>query len=257
MAALLPLALAGAGLLTTFGVITVLTGWIAINQFVIAFVTMIGLGVGIDYAMFVVSRFREEVRRRGGPQADRVAVADAVGAAMATSGRTIAAAGAIVVVSLWSLFVVQAPLFRALAAGAAMVVAVTLTAAWTLLPAALAALGPRVERGSLPRRWQPADARSDADAVRGGWSRWATVVMRRPGFAAGPAIVALAAATAPGFGMSFGLDLGVRALYGRPTGHAQQVLVEQFSPGAVAPIRVVVPDGARDPAAVAELTRRL
>ncbi|MGH4001569.1 MAG: MMPL family transporter, partial [Pseudonocardiaceae bacterium] len=93
VAALVPLALAGAGLLATFGVITVLAGWIGINQLVIAFVTMIGLGVGIDYAMSVVSRFHEELRRRGGLKADRpdhTAVADAVGTAMATSGRTIA-----------------------------------------------------------------------------------------------------------------------------------------------------------------------
>ncbi len=257
VAALVPLALAGAGLLATYGVITVLSGWIGFTQFVIVFITMIGLGVGIDYAMFVVSRFREELRRGGGPRADRTAVADAVGAAMATSGRTIAASGAIVVVSLCSLFVVQAPIFREIAWGSAVVVTVTVVAAWTLLPAALAALGPRVERGSLPRRWQPADARSDADAVRGGWARWAAAVMRRPVLAAGITSVALLAATAPVFGMSYGLDLGVRALDERPTGHAQQVLVEQFSPGAVSPIQVVVADGARDPAGVAELTRRL
>lgn len=257
VAALIPLALAGAGLLATFGLITLLTGWVGINHFVLAFVSMIGLGVGIDYAMFVVSRFREELRRRGGPQADRAAVAEAVGVAMATSGRTIRAAGVIVVVSLCSLFVVSAPIFRTLAGGAALVVAVTLSAAWTLLPAGLAALGPRVQRGSLPRRWQPTDARSDADAVHGGWSRWAAAVMRRPVLAALATAAVLLAATAPVFGLSSGLDLGMGALGERPTGQAQQVLVRQFTPGAVAPIRVVFPDGAGNPSAIADFTQRL
>ena len=146
-AAVVPLMLAGAGLLLTFGLITVLTALLRFDVFLLTVVTMIGIGIGIDYSLFIVSRFREElVRSPENPRRERARIADAVGAAIATSGRTIMYSGVIIALSLTSLLVVRAPIFREFVVGTMASVICTLTAALTLLPAVLAQLGSEDQR---------------------------------------------------------------------------------------------------------------
>jgi RND superfamily putative drug exporter len=260
VAALLPLLLAVAGLVLTFGVIYLLTFGFTFDTFLLTIVTMIGTGIGIDYALFVVSRFREELARRniarGGE--DHAAVADAVGVAVATSGRTILFSGVIVGISVCSLAVVNTPVFREISAGVLISVVCTLVAALTLLPAVLATLGPRVGAGALPERFRPADTKSEAAAEAGVWAKWARVVMNRPVTAGVLVTAVLVVCALPLTGLKYGIDLGTASLKGRPAAHAQAVLNRSFSPGAVSPIQVLVSgpgDGTLDPAGLRRAER--
>lgn len=240
VAAFLPLLLALAGLTLTLGVVYLLSFGLTFDAFLVTIVTMIGTGIGIDYAMFIVSRFREELARRGVTERDPAAIAEATGVAIATSGRTILFSGVVVGISVCSLFITESPMFREIATGVLVTVACTVIAALTLLPAVLAALGPRVNAWRLPARWQPADVRSDAHAAAGPWARWAHLIMRRPVIFAVIAGAVLILATLPVAGLKYGIDLGTSSFEGRPTAQAQQILDRSFTPGAVSPIQVVV-----------------
>ncbi|WP_199487755.1 MMPL family transporter [Actinomadura spongiicola] len=247
-AAALPLLLAAAGLILTFGIMYLLSFQFTFDIFLLTIVTMIGTGIGIDYSMFIVSRFREELAKRGvvrGGERRPDAVAEAAGAAIATSGRTILFSGVVVAISVCSLFIMEAPVFREISTGVLLSVICTLAAALTLLPAVLAALGPRVDAWSLPERWRPADVRPGADTGRSPWARWAHLVMRRPILFGAVSIAILVVAALPVTSLKYGIDLGTASLEGRPTAKAQAVLERSFSPGAVSPVQIVVtgPDG--------------
>jgi RND superfamily putative drug exporter len=244
MAAMAPLLMAGAGLLFTYGVLALLTTLFHFDNLLLAIVTMIGVGIGIDYGLFIVSRFREELshpERASGGERDRVA--DAVGTALATSGRTILFSGAIVALALASLLVVDSPIFREVAVGSVVVVACMLIVAMTLLPALLAQLGAGINRGALPARFHPADSRAQAGGARGGWAKWALLMMRRPIPAAIVAAGVLILAAIPVTGLHYGINLGVLSVSSTPSGKGESVLARSFSPGAVAPLQIVLTGG--------------
>jgi RND superfamily putative drug exporter len=265
VAALVPLALAGSGLLLTYGLLAVLATAFTFDGFLTTIVTMIGVGVGIDYALFIVSRYREELARRmrathsppalGGEQAggqnagERTVtteeVQDAVGAAIATSGRTVLFSGVVVALALSTLVVIRAPIFREFALGAASVVICTVIVALTLLPAVLALLGERINRGALPDRIQPPDAKLQETDGQGVWARWALTVMRRPVLAAVTIATVLILATTPVLGLRTGVDFGISSLSGTPSGKGEEVLARSFGAGTLAPTEIVL-SGSRD-----------
>ena len=251
VAAGVPLILALASLTFTFGVVALLTAVMDFDVFVVSVMTMIGVGVGIDYSLFILSRFREELARRGH---QRDAVPSAVGASMTTSGRTIAYSGVIVMLALFSLFVVRSPMFREMALGCVIVVACTLVSAWTLLPALLGALGNRVNRGALPKRFQPAedDPETGAATDAGGWARWARTVLSHPWLAL-PAVAVLLVLSLPVFNLKLGIDMGLAALEDQPSGKADAVLAEAFSPGVMAPDQILVSHRGGGPLTTADL----
>jgi RND superfamily putative drug exporter len=267
VAAVVPLMLAGSGLLLTYGVLALIAKALTFDSFLTTIVTMLGVGIGIDYALFIVSRFREELtlRMRAGHKADtRGQVEDAVGAAIASSGRTILFSGVIVALALSTLVVIRTPTYREFALGAVAVVVCTVIAALTLLPALLAAVGARVNRGTLPARMQPRDVRTQAADGHGVWARWALAVMRRPLLAAGVIAAALILAATPVLGLRTGVDFGIRSLSGTPSGKGEQVLARSFGAGTLAPIEVVIsrPAGSgglrrTEEARVARLAREL
>ncbi len=273
VAAVVPLMLAGSGLLLTYGVLALIAKALTFDSFITTIVTMLGVGIGIDYALFIVSRFREELARRagagrasiGGPQTVTTEeVEDSVGAAIASSGRTILFSGAIVALALLTLVVIRTPTYREFALGAALVVVCTVTAALTLLPALLAALGARVNRGALPARMQPRDSRTQAADGHGVWARWALAVMRRPVPAASVIGVVLILAATPLLGLRTGVDFGISSLSGTPSGKGERVLARSFGAGTLAPIEIVISrpgdSGAlsrADEARVARLAREL
>jgi RND superfamily putative drug exporter len=240
VAGLVPLITALISLTATFGAVAfiVLAMGFSADAFLLSIVTMIGVGVSIDYSLFIISRYREELargRREGRPDA----VAHAVGLAMTTSGRTIAFSGILVVISLASLCIVQSPLFREIAVGAVLVVACTLITAWTMLPALLAALGDRVNRWALPKRFQPAeDVETSEQARQSGWARWARTVLAHPWIAI-PAAALLVLFALPTFGLKVGIDLGLAAISDTPSGKGQVILADSFSPGALSPIQIL------------------
>jgi putative drug exporter of the RND superfamily len=241
-AAFLPLLMAVAGLLLTYGVLAILAHFLQFDSFLLAMVTLIGLGIGIDYSLFIVSRFREELARSDSGEHDESdRVADAVGVALATSGRTILFSGVVVALSLSSLFVVQVSLFREIAIGAVVVVACMLAAAMTLLPATLALLGPRINRGALPRRLRPWGTRSRAgNGPESGWSRWARLTMRRPILVIVVAGGLLLVAAIPALHLRYGYEIGVPQSTPAPAVEAENLLRQEFSLGVMGPIEVVV-----------------
>lgn len=246
VAALVTLLLAGAGLLLTYGVLAVLATVVPFDAFVMSIVTMIGIGLGIDYALFMVSRLREELT--GGTSqhgTDGDEVADAVGRALATTGRTVVFSGAIVAISMASLIVVKGPFFREIAIGAVVVVFCMLTVVLFLAPAALAGLGHKINRGQLSRRLHSAKGELDASGRASG--RWALAMMRRPVLTAGIAMTMLLVAAAPLLGVHYGLNIGVFSLSSSPSGKGETVLARYFSPGAVAPVQVIVANGSGRP----------
>jgi RND superfamily putative drug exporter len=248
VAALVPLLLAMCSLTFAFGLITLLTLGFNFDSFLVTIATMIGIGIGIDYSLFIVSRFREELVRNGvtgrgrrGETKERAEdIARATGTTMATSGRTVLFSGVVVAISMCSLFIVDSSVFQEIAVGVAVVVVSTLAAAWTLLPAALASFGARVNRGSLPKRLQPADIQPGSEEGRGGWARWAHLIMRHPVIGGLIAAAILVIAALPIGSMRYGIDLGTASLTGQPTAQAQQALERSFGPGAVSPIEIVV-----------------
>jgi RND superfamily putative drug exporter len=252
-AAMLPLLQAGAGLLLTYGAIALLARVVSFDSGMLAIVTMIGVGIGIDYSLFIVSRFREELARTPPqPRRERGRISGAVGAAMATSGRTVLYSGAIVGLSLLSLLAIHAPIFGEFAVGTLTVVACTLAAALTLLPATLAQLGPRINTGSLPLRLQPAEVRRQAEG-ESGWARWAFAMMRRPILAASLVAMLLIVSMAPMLGIKYGINLALAPLSSKPSGEGAAVLAHSFSPGSVGPIQIVVRGGGERRSATATL----
>ncbi|HEV3320054.1 MAG TPA: efflux RND transporter permease subunit [Solirubrobacteraceae bacterium] len=242
-AAIVPLAIAGSGLLLTFGLLAVLATMLTFDSFLTTIVTMIGVGIGIDYALFIVSRFREELARRRGDPDQPVGseqIEEAVGAAISSSGRTVLFSGVVVALALATLVVIRAPIYHEFALGAVAVVVCTVIVALTLLPAVLALLGPRIDRGALPARMQPRDARPGASDGHGVWARWALAVMRHPVLAAGTIAAVLLLAATPLLGLRTGVDFGIASLSGTPSGKGERVLARSFGAGALAPIEIVI-----------------
>ena len=180
----LPIATAIVGLVIGLSLITLLSQVAEVPTVAPTLATMIGLGVGIDYALFIVTRHQAQ-RRAGMPLEESIA------RSAATSGGAVLFAGTTVIVALLSLAVVDIPLVTTLGYTAALVVAVAVTAAVTLLPALLAIVGPRIDALALPHR------RTVKDDHPHGWERWARFVTRRPLPSALVALVVLVALALP------------------------------------------------------------
>ncbi|MDQ4099480.1 MAG: MMPL family transporter, partial [Chloroflexota bacterium] len=253
VAAGLPILLAMTGSIVTFGALGAATWFTSFNVFVPNIATMLGLGVGIDYALLVVTRYREELAQRS------VTPTEAVARAVATAGRTVFFSGVVVICSLAALFLVDAPIFRELAVGAITGVGVMVIGALTVVPAALAVLGHRIERLGLPILHR-GFRRSDPD--RGFWAGWARGIMRHPVLWTAAASLALLALAAPVTQLELGLSTSTSGLKSHSSGQGREVLRQDFNEGMVSPIQLVVVsrDGPLDDAdldAVARLTAAL
>ena len=191
-AASLPLAIGGIGILGSFAALRLLTLVTGVSIYSINITTILGLGLAIDYGLFMVSRFREELHRQ--PTTE-----DAVAATVATAGRTIAVSGVTVAVALAGLMLFPETFLRSMGYGGVATVLVDMLAALTVLPALLAVLGPRVNALRVRR----AAARPARGEQSGAWYRLASSVMRRPAVYAVVIVVALLA-LAPRSGTSPG-----------------------------------------------------
>jgi putative drug exporter of the RND superfamily len=193
--------------------------------------TMIGLGVGIDYALFIVTRFRQALH-------DGLSSEDAAAAAVATAGRAVIFAGTTVAISISALAVVGLDFITKLGLGAAITVVVAVIAAITLLPAVLSLLGARVDRGRLPFI-RPAD---DSQAARQSSfsARWARGVTRRPLIATVASLAVLTALALPVAWIHLGAaDAGSNAT-SSTTRRAYDLLAEGFGPGFNGPLLIAV-----------------
>ncbi len=250
VAAGVPLLLGIVSIVVALGISALIGRAFELNFLVINIITMIGLAVGIDYALFIVQRFREE-RARG---RDKLAAIEFAGA---TSGRAVAFSGGTVIVALLGMFIVPSNVYRSLAVGAIAVAAAAIASALTLLPAVLSILGDRVNALRIPFV-----GRSGVTASEGGfWDRVTRVVTARPLAAVAITGSALIALSVPYFGINPGLA-GVSTFpKDEPVRRAFAVLEEDFSGGLIAPAEVVVvATDVRAPAiqgAVEELRHRL
>ena len=185
-AALMPAFVGVVAIFGAFALVRAITMVTEVSIFSINVITLIGLGLAIDYALFVVSRFREELDKYPGTEREHVNAA--ITTTMATAGRTVLFSGLIVAASLASLLIFPQSFLRSMGYGGVAAVLVAMAAALTLLPALLAVLGPRIEAGRMPwrrgvraqERARLAGAGSALTATHGGWARLAHSVMRRP-----------------------------------------------------------------------------
>jgi len=172
VAASLPLFVGGLAILGAFVLLRAMTTFTDVSVFSINIVTMIGLGLAIDYALFIVTRFREQLA--AGDDVETALVTT-----MATAGRTVAFSGVTVGVAISSLVLFPVMFLRSMAYGGAAAVLVAMIAALTALPALLAVLGHRVDKLRLP--WLQRYRRAAGDtSEHGAWYRLAQSVMRRP-----------------------------------------------------------------------------
>lgn len=164
--ALVPLIVGGMSVAVVLGLVYLVAGQVDMSIFVLNLATMLGLGLAIDYSLFMTSRFREELRQRG--------VEDAVVRTTATAGRAVFFSGLTVVIGLAGLTLFDFMFLRSVGIAGALVVIVAIVGALTLLPAVLGIVGTRIERGRIIRR----------DSGAGGtfWVRLSTGVMRHPWF---------------------------------------------------------------------------
>jgi RND superfamily putative drug exporter len=196
------------------------------------FAMMVGIGVGVDYALFIVTRFRQELSRGA-------AVPEAVTDAVETSGKAIFFSGVIVILALTAVLLAPVVVFQSMALGMIVVVAVVLAASLTLLPALLTLIGPRIDRWRVP---MPERFRIDAAASgeSGFWHRWATIVMARPGLFALVSTAVLIALALPALDLKVAMP-GMGVLPADTTARRGfETLERDFGPGSVAPINVVV-----------------
>ncbi|MDP9471098.1 MAG: MMPL family transporter [Chloroflexota bacterium] len=243
VAAGVPIILAVASILISFGVTAVLGRIWELSFFITNMITMIGLAVGIDYALFVVERYREE-RRRGRAQRDAIAVAGG------TASKAVAFSGSTVVLALMGMFLIPATIFRALAAGAIIVVVIAVLATLTLIPAILGLLGDRIDwprrrNYDLMARTNSTAHGHDLDAVHAGfWGRITHVVMARPIISVVAAVTLLVAAAVPYVDINDGFA-GVESLPESNVRTGFEILNDEFSAGRLAPVRFAI-EGPRD-----------
>jgi RND superfamily putative drug exporter len=236
IAAGLPLLLALAGIAVGFATLHVLSWITPMSVWSMNFSMMIGLAVGIDYSLFIVSRYREE-RAEG---KDAIA---AIENTMSTAGKAVFLSALTVVLSLAAVFLVPVMVFRSMALGMILSVVAVALAAITLLPAVLVALGDKV----LVTR-----GKKDPDIVaESRWARWTGVALRRPGAVLAIGVVLLGVLALPALGMRLGMP-GARVVDpGRTSRDGYELVVKAFGPGAAAPAFVTVP--AADAKRVVEL----
>ncbi|HZG05493.1 MAG TPA: MMPL family transporter [Streptomyces sp.] len=191
VAALLPLVIGLIAILGTFAELFVLGSLTDVSVFSVNLTTALGLGLGIDYGLLLVSRFRERL-------AEGDEVPDALRTTVATAGRTIAFSAATVVAALAALLLFPPFFLRSFAYAGIGVVVIAAIGALVVVPALLAVLGHRVNNGRLP--WAETVRRPDAPV----WGRLAAAVMRRPALTALPVLAVLLLAASPLLGATFG-----------------------------------------------------
>jgi trehalose monomycolate/heme transporter len=244
-AAALPVAIGGIAILGSFTVLRLLTMATTVSVYSVNITTILGLGLGIDYGLFMVTRFREELHRQP-------TVEQAVARTVATAGRTVAVSGITVAVALTSLMLFPENFLRSMGYGGVATVAVDMLAALTVLPALLAVLGPKVNALRIRRSVH----RPVREETSGAWYRLAHSVMRRPAVYATVIVIGLLALGAPFLRISWG-GTDARTLPAASTvRQVSEALDSQFPVNSTAPIEALV-TGARAPAQLTAYLHRI
>ena len=227
VAAGLPLAMALVGLgISSGGLILLLANIVDVPDWTTAVSGLIGIGVGIDYALLVLTRFRAAMKEGK----DRH---DAIAEAVTTAGRSVIIAGGTVVIAVLGLFLTGLPYMFGVAISASLAVLVVMLAAVTLLPALLSYLGPNVDRLRIPFLGRTLKAEGDGESPA---ARWSHAVQRRPWPAAILATAVLLALAAPALGMRLGFPDAGNDPPDTMTRQAYDLNTEGFGPGTNGPL---------------------
>jgi RND superfamily putative drug exporter len=240
-AAGLPLMLTIIGLVASAGLLSLLTHGLEVSIWAMNFALMFALALGIDYALFIVHRFRAAFF------GSKLSVRDAVAVTMDTAGKAVLFSGATVLISLSAVMLVPSPAFRSMALGIMISVVFILAATLTLLPAVLAKLGPRVD--AMPLRWVHSGEHRSAR-----FARWGERLWRKPHLYGPAATLILVLLALPIFGLKTGMPSikVVPTTDGSRIGYTQ--VQQAFGTGAPGALQLVMPQ--KDAAASIAIARR-
>ena len=231
LAALLPLIATGIALITGLAVISLMSHVLDMANFSSELSLLIGLGVGVDYALFIVTRYRQGLQ-------EGKSVEDSVVDAIDTSGRAVMFAGITVCIALLGMFALGVSFLYGVAVAAAIAVAFTVFSALTLLPALLGFMGPRVlsRRSRRKAAAEPTEPQALHPAF---WTRWAGTLQRRPIPIAIIGIVVMGLIAVPFFSMRLGASDAGSDPTGSTTRNAYELLAKGFGPGYNGPLQLV------------------
>ena len=242
VAAALPLAIGGFAILGAFLILQIVTGFTDVSIFALNVITMLGLGLAIDYSLFIISRFREELWRYNGN------VPAALSKTMQTAGRTVLFSGMTVTISLLSLLVFPQMFLKSMGMGGAAAVLVAMTAALTVLPASLALLGRRVNSLSITgwigrrfgRRASSASQPQVLTSKKGFWFTLSNFVMRRPATVLVVTLIPLIWVGLPFLRADFSTPDARSLPEGRESRVVSEILTNRFPRNETQPIQLVV-----------------
>jgi RND superfamily putative drug exporter len=226
----LPIATALLGLGTGVGLIGLGTHVVDMPDFSTELAVMIGLGVGIDYSLFIVTRFRENY-------VNGADLSEAIVAAMDTAGRAVLFAGCTVIIALMGMFALGVNFLYGVAIAASLGVLMTMLAALTMMPALLSRFGARIGRRRRAARRRPtAEPSSERDGL---WARWARLIQRHPWPAALAGLGVMVVLAAPLLSMRFGSSDAGNDPQSLTTRKAYDLLAEGFGKGFNGPLQIV------------------
>jgi heme transporter len=233
-AAAIPLALGICTVAITMGLVSLLSAYTTMSVFVTSTVSMFGIALAVDYSLFILMRFREELRAGRQPR-------EAVDAAMATSGLAVVLSGMTVVASLTGIYLIDTPALASMATGAILAVAVAMLTSTTMTPAVLATFGRAAAKRSAALHW----SRRPETTQSRFWSHWIGWVMRRPWASAMVASAVLIAMAVPALSMVLGNSLLRQFNSSHEIRAGVSAAAEALGPGALGPVQVMVtfPDG--------------
>jgi RND superfamily putative drug exporter len=233
-AAAMPLVLGICTVVVTMGLVYLLSMYTSMSVFVTSTVSMFGIALAIDYSLFILMRFREELRAGRDPQ-------QAADAAMATSGLAVVLSGLTVIASVTGIYLIHTPVLESMATGAILAVAVAVLTSTTLTPAVLATFG----RAAAKRSSYLHFSRHGDTTQSRFWSRWIGWVMRRPWLSALVAAAFLLTIAVPAFSMVLGNSMQRQFAPTHEIRGGVNAAAEALGPGALGPVRVLVtfPEG--------------
>jgi putative drug exporter of the RND superfamily len=243
----LPIGTALFGIGTGIAIVLTVRNVVDMPDFTTAAVAMVGLGVGIDYALFIVTRYRENLAAGLDPERSVIRAID-------TAGRAVLFAGTTVVISVLGLLLMKTSIMRGVAIGISIGVLTTMLASVTLLPALLGFVGRNIDKLGLPHRKRP-----EGEVKESGWQRWSHVIQRRPWPAAIIGLAILLLLSVPILSMRFGFtDAGNRPT-SDTTRRAYDLVAEGFGAGFNGPLLLAAetPDSGADMATLNELSAKL
>ncbi|WP_049361274.1 MMPL family transporter [Corynebacterium aurimucosum] len=208
------------------------THWIELNNMTPVLAIMIGLAVGIDYALFILSRYRAERRRMDGP--------DAAGMAVGTAGSSVVFAGATVFTALFALLIARIGFLTAMGLAAAGTVAIAVLVSLTLIPAMLGLLGDKAFNGRIPGVAGNPTRKGKRRRGPTMGNRWVRLVQKVPGLAMALVVLSLGAMTAPVLQMELALPADTTSNPDTTQRKAADIMSEGFGPGVNGPFLAVV-----------------